>query len=699
MSSSKIQLCPELSANRNIGIIAHIDAGKTTVTERFLYISGKTHRIGEVDCGNTVMDYLDEERKRGITIVAAVAEFAWSINNSNFRIHLIDTPGHIDFTAEVERSLRIIDGAIVIMSGVEGVEAQTEKVWRQSDNYKTPKIVFINKLDRLGADFQKSLHDLQCKFSDTKIAAIQIPIGLESNLKGFIDLIKMKAYHFDGSPEELFTESKIHHELLKEAEEARAQLMSTLADISDNIAELFIEEKPIPKELIYKEIRKLTITNDFVPVLLGSAKKNIGITALLDAVINFLPSPEDKKLFNAHSIKDDSIKSLDIHDEKFYGLIFKIIAGENTDLHYLRIYSGTLSLNDVVFNPRTKEKIKIKRILRLHSKTITPVETAFAGHIIGLTGVNGAISGDTLCNINNPLILEKITFPEPIISMAVEAKNSKDKKRLEHVLEMLCREDPTLRIENNESTGQRIISGMGELHLEIKAHRIKEDFKLDVIFGKQQVAYRETLKNPIEAIIGEFKKIIGEQELTAKVQILFTPLSDSTNCIKVSSKKLKNKANIPSDWIKAAEEALINGLKTGGNWGYSLININAEILSIEGEQDKTTENAVAGAVFNALNKAIANGTSLLEPLVKLQILSPEECVGEISSYIQMKRALIHNIETIGKSKQMICEVPLSEMFGFSKALPKLSGGRASFSMEPCGYNVISIKELEKLAKR
>ena len=695
MSLNTIQLYSELSKIRNIGIIAHIDAGKTTVTERFLFISGKSHRVGKVDDGTTVMDYLDEERERGITIAAAVAEFPWQKDNSDYTIHLIDTPGHIDFTVEVERSLRIIDGSVVIVSGVEGVEAQTEKVWRQSDNYKLPKIIFINKLDRLGADYLKPLKDLKEKFPDKKISVLQIPIGKEADFQGYIDLIRMRAYYFNGEPEEKFKEENIPDEMLDIVKAQRIQLITTLADLSDKIAELYLEEKSISEELIQDEIRRLTLNNSFVPVLLGSAKNNIGIRHLLDAVVNYLPSPEDERILKAYSTKNDSVQEIDIHNEHFYAVIFKIIAGENTDLYYIRIYSGTLSLNDIVCNPRNNEKIKIKRILRLYSKNVESVDSALAGNIVGLTGINGAITGDTLCTLQKPLILEKITFPEPIISMAVESKSSKDKKRLERVLEMLCREDPTLKVHIDKSTGQRIISGMGELHLEIKAHRIKEDFKLEVKFGEQRVAYKETIKSPIESLDGIFEKVIGDQEFFAKVQLSITPTQNIENGIEVSTANLKGMSNIPSDWKEAAKQAVLNGLKTGGNWGYSLINIKTEILSITGEPGKTTENAIAGAVFDALNKAVASGTQLLEPLVKLIILTPEENIGEINAYLQTKRAIIYNIENIGKSKQIISEVPLSEMFGFSKALPKLSGGRASFSMEPYGYQEISINQLEK----
>jgi elongation factor G len=678
---------------RNIGIIAQIDAGKTTISERFLYYSGQIHRIGEVDNGNTVMDYLEEEKERGITIVAAVAEFPWKTDDELTSINLIDTPGHIDFTVEVERSLRIIDGAVVVLSAVEGVEAQTEKVWRQSDKYSVPKIAFVNKMDRLGADFHRTVKELIEKFPDKQSVPVQIPVGEESNFSGIIDLIEMKAIYFSENGEVL-EKKKIPPELIDKSEEARDELISSLSECSDKIAEQYLNEQDISPEMIYQTIRQSVIEEKLIPVLVGSAKKNIGVQPLLDAVNRYLPSPEDKPTFQAHSLKNETPLKLNIKDKNFRGLIFKIVADKSSDLCYMRIYSGTLSLNDTVINSRTKEKYKIKRILRLFSKNITAVESASAGNIVGITGLPTTITGDTLCSPNEQVILEKITFPEPLISMAVEPKSSKDKKHLDDVLNLLCREDPTLSVTYDESTGQRIISGMGELHLEIKSHKIKNDFNLDVRFGNQRVAYRETLKQEILEITGKLEKNISDQDMFAEVKLNLIPVSKLEKGIEIVNKVSKNNST-PVNWIQAAYEALFNGLKTGGNWGYPLIYIKAEILEIIGEPNKTNENTIAGAVFNALNQAILQGTKILEPLVQLTILAPENTIGEISSYIQPKRAIIHSITTVGTSKQMICEVPLAEMFGFSKALPKLSGGRAAFSMEPCGYQEITIDELEK----
>ncbi len=697
MSKSSDNTAHDLSAVRNIGIIAHIDAGKTTTSERFLYLSGKTHRIGDIDSGSTVMDYLSEEKKRGITIISAAACFDWTGGGRACRINLIDTPGHIDFTAEVERSLRVIDGAVVIFSGVEGVEAQSEKVWHQSVRYEVPKIAFINKLDRLGACFARVKDDIREKFPDVGVCPLQMPIGIESELSGIVDLLDMKALYFKGDDGSEVDVRGIPEDVREEAEAAREDMIASLSELSDEIAELFIEDVDVPKETIEREIRRLTIANKLVPVLAGTAKKNIGIQPLLDAVNNYLPSPMDIGKFPAISPKSGEPTTIEVQDEFFSALVFKLVAGESADLLYIRIYSGRLTSGDTLINPRTGAKVRIKRLLSLYAKSIEPIEEARAGDIVGLIGPQEVFTGDTLCSVNHPVLLEKITFPEPVISMAVEPRSSNDKDRLDSVLSLLCREDPTLHLMVHEATGQRLLSGMGELHLEISSHRIREEFNIDARFGVPQVAFRETIKER-GTVIGELCRTIGDAELYAKVEIVLEPAPKLPSAILVSS-DIKKAKQIPSSWISAAEESLSNGLKTGGNWGYPLIYIKGTVVNIEADPDKTSESIVAGATLDALHKIILAGTVILEPIVRLDVIAPESAIGEITGYVQAKRAVINKIETLAGSKHLKCEVPLAEMFGFSKALPKLSGGRAAFSMEPCGYQEISEKDLEKLASR
>ncbi|MFZ2655749.1 MAG: elongation factor G [Victivallales bacterium] len=688
----------ELDFIRNIGIIAHIDAGKTTLTERILYYSGKTHKIGEVDSGNTVMDYLEEERERGITIVAAAASLEWKKSDTSNLIHLIDTPGHIDFTAEVERSMRVIDGAVVIFSGVEGVEAQSEKVWRQSIRYNVPKIAFINKLDRSGASFKRVLAEIRGKFTVVKTIPFQIPIGCESDLKGVIDLIQMKSISFRGDDGSDVVYGDIPGDFVPEAKSARDELLSSIADLSDIVAEFYLSEEEVPPDILKSEIRKLVIANKLVPVFTGSAKKNIGVQPILDAICDYFPSPNDRDVYPGINPKSGDHIDIRDTDPAFCGLVFKLIASGSADLLYMRTYSGRLNHNDTLLNTRTNEKVRIKRILRLYAKNVESVEEVGPGDIIGIIGPSNTFTGDTLCAVNRPVLLEKIVFPEPVISIAVEPKSNKDKDRLNATLEMLCREDPTLSVKKNEATGQNLISGMGELHLEVNCNRIRNEFHMEARFGVPQVAFRETLKSEIE-LTGVFNRTIGEKEYYAEARLRLTPVPHLEKGIEVVN-NIKNRNSLPNAWINSAMESLNNGLRTGGNLGYSLIYIRGELLEITGLPDKTIESSVAGAVLEGLQQAIRQcGTILLEPIVKVDILSPEAVIGEITGYLQARRAVIHKIESLPDSKHLSSEVPLSEMFGFSKALPKLSGGRASFSMEPCGYQEISAQDLERMVNR
>lgn len=681
-----------LESIRNIGIIAHIDAGKTTLTERFLFYSGKTHRIGDIDSGSTVMDYLDEERSRGITIVSAAASFKWANSEDSAMIHLIDTPGHIDFTAEVERSIRVCDGSVVIFSGVEGVEAQSEKVWHQSSSYNVSKIAFINKLDRLGASFERTVKEIKEKFTSIQITPFQIPVGIESDLRGIIDLFHMKYLHFGGDEcSKVFVED-IPEELLAESETARDNFLAAISELSENIAELYLDEQEIPKDLLKSEIRKLVVANKLCPLFTGSAKKNIGVQPLLDAVIDYLPSPADRPSYPAFRAKNHEKVEVNINDSGFCGLIFKLIASGSADLLYLRSYSGKLKVNDTLINSRNGKKVRIKRILRLYSKNIDAIEEVGPGDIVGIIGPDNVFTGDTLCDNTRQVLLNKIDFPEPVISMALEPKSANDKDRLDSSLELMCREDPTLEVEKSENTGQLILSGMGELHLEVCTHRLQNEFNVNIRYGKPRVAFRETLLNSC-SITGVFDKLVGDKELYSEVKLRLETEKLAQGIVIEST--VKNN-NIPNSWIKNAQETLSGVLKTGGNLGYSLTYIKATITDISGSPEKSTDGSVAGAVIDAVNKAIAQGTKLMEPLMKLEISAPEEVVGEITAYLQMRRCIITGIDNVLNSKVLRCEVPLAEMFGFSSALPKLSGGRASFSMEPFGYQEISQEDLERM---
>ncbi|MDT8390577.1 MAG: elongation factor G [Lentisphaeria bacterium] len=665
---------------RNIGVIAHIDAGKTTTTENMLFFSGLTHRVGNIDDGNTVMDYLDEERERGITIIAAAAGFKWR----EALIHLIDTPGHIDFTAEVERSMRVIDGAVVVFSAVEGVEAQSEKVWRQAEHYGVPKIAFINKLDRLGGSFDRVFDEINDTFGDCAVA-FQMPVGVESDFSGLIDLVTFELVQFSGDNHDVVERSPVPASLREEAESWRERLIETLANHDDDLAMLYLEGGDIPLKDVKAAARKLTIARHIVPVFTGSAKNRLGVQPLMDAVVDYLPSPAECPLIKATRVKDgaDVVISPD-PAEPFTGLIFKVAASTTADLLFMRTYSGVLKTGMKLVNSRTKATVNIKQILRLFAKSHETIESAGPGDIVGLIGLRDCGTGDSLCEHNRSVFLEAMSFPEPVISMALEARATKDKDKLADALKLLCREDPTLSLSRDEDTGQSLFAGMGELHLEINLKRLEKEFNVPVRVGEPRVAYRETFKSS-DTISARFDRMVGENELTAGATIRFSALPRGDELFTVTS-SVPSMAHVSKTILTAAETALAGALKTGGNHGYPLIYVAAEITDIQITPDKSTEGAVVGAVLMAVDQAISRlGTRVLEPVMHLEIMSPAESVGEISSYLQPRRAVIHQMTEQAGVTKISCEVPLAEMFGFGKSLPKLSGGRASFSMEPRGF--------------
>lgn len=668
----------ELSNIRNLGIIAHIDAGKTSTTEGLLFFSGLTHRYGNIDEGTTVMDFLPDERARGITIMAAAAVIPWG----SYEYHLIDTPGHIDFTAEVERSLRAIDGAVVIFSAVEGVEAQSEKVWHQADGYGVPKIAFVNKMDRIGASYSRTCQEIDEKFGGVALP-MQFPDGEESDFHGMVDLLTMEYLQFTGDRHEVVQRLPVPEELLKDAEAAREALLEKLSDHSDEIANLFLEGAEIPLELLHGEIRRLTLSRKLVPVFLGSAKREIGVQPLADAIGLYLPSPVDVKEYPA--VDRRTGKETAVHadpKEPFAGFIFKINASNTADLFFLRIYSGTLHGNDQLVNARTGEKVRAKQLYRIYAKSTEQIQEADPGDIVGLTGLKDCGIGDTLCAPQRVLSFGGIAFPEPVISMVVEPKFSKDKDKLDDALNLLCREDQTLRRSTAEETGQRVVSGMGELHLEVSLKRVSTDFGVDIRTGEPRVAYRETLLKPA-TIHAVFNKTIGDAVFYAEVTVDFSPMERTGEPFEITD---ETRGVIPRALTDAALQALGDGLKTGGLQGYPMIFVKASLKDLKFAQETTTPGAVAGAVNDAITQAFQQaGTVVLEPVMKLEVLAPEDTVGEISMYLQPRRAIISDMVQVGTMRKIICQVPLAEMFGFGKALPRLSGGRGSFSLEPSGY--------------
>ncbi len=668
----------DLSKIRNLGIIAHIDAGKTSTTEGLLFFSGLTHRYGNIDEGTTVMDFLPDERARGITIMAAAAVIPWG----DYEYHLIDTPGHIDFTAEVERSLRAIDGAVVIFSAVEGVEAQSEKVWHQADGYGVPKIAFVNKMDRIGASFSRTCQNIDEKFGGVALA-MQYPDGEESEFRGMVDLLTMEYLQFQGERRETVARMAVPENLQEEAAAAREALIERVADHSDEVASLFLEGEEVPLDLLKREIRRLTLARQLVPVFLGSAKRELGIQPLADAIGAYLPSPQDIAEYPGTDRRTG--KECVVHadpKEAFSGFIFKINASNTADLFFLRIYSGSLHPNDQLINARTGEKVRAKQLYRIYAKATEQIQEAGPGDIVGLTGLKDCGIGDTLCAPQRVLSFGGILFPEPVISMVVEPKFSKDKDKLDDALKLLCREDQTLRRSTAEETGQRVVSGMGELHLEVSLKRVSTDFGVDIRTGEPRVAYRETILQPT-TVHTVFNKTIGDAVFYAEVTIDFAPGDRNGEPFEIRD---KTRGNIPRALLEAATQALQDGLRTGGLQGYPMIFVEADLKELVFSQETTTPGAVAGAVNEAITQGLQQaGTVILEPLMKLEVLAPEETVGEISMYLQPRRAIISDMLQVGTMRKIICHVPLAEMFGFGKALPRLSGGRGSFSLEPSGY--------------
>jgi len=676
---------------RNIGIIAHIDAGKPTTTEGILFYSGLTHRYGNIDDGTTVMDFLPEERARGITIVAAAATIPWR----DHLIHLIDTPGHIDFTAEVERSLRVIDGAVIIFSGVEGVEAQSEKVWRQADKNSVPKIAFVNKLDRIGAAFSRVVGEINEKFGDCAVP-LQQPVGIEDKFDRIVDLVTFECLSFAGEHKEQVRREPIPRDLQDEMMLAREAMIERLADECDEIAMLYLEGEDIKPNLIRQTVRRLTLARRIVPIFLGSGKMNTGIQPLMDAVINYLPSPADCDEIPAYSVR--SQKSVLLHPDPkapFAGFIFKVSASPTADLYFCRTYSGTLRSGATLVNSRTGQKVRPKQVFKIHAKSTETLQEVGPGDIVGLVGLRDCGIGDTLCEPRQVVAFEKIAFPEPVVSMAVEPRSSKDKGKLEETLALLCREDQTLSQTQDDDTGQRLLSGMGELHLEISLKRLTQDFNVEVRVGEPRVAYRETLrKEAMETV--EFSRMIGETEVYAGMDVAFKPLPHGEEMFTITN-AMRGAGAIPRQFVIAAEKALSDGLRTGGNHGYALIYLAAELTKLRIRPDRTTDGAVVAAALQAIDQAISHvGTKVLEPLMHLEILTPEETVGDITMYLQPRRAIIHDMTAVGRLKRISCKVPLAEMFGFGRALPRLTGGRGSFSMEPCGYQDIPKDVAERM---
>ena len=694
---------PPLELIRNIGIIAHIDAGKTTTTERVLYYTGEVHRMGDVDKGTTTTDYLEEERQRGITIVAAAITCKWK----DVTINIIDTPGHVDFTAEVERSLRVLDGAVVIFSAVEGVEAQSETVWRQAAKYQVPRICFINKMDRIGAEFDRVFGEIAERLESHPIP-VQIPIGAGpegtmGEFKGLIDLIAMRALYYKTEDQgSTVTETEIPEDLLPDAQLWREKMVDALGDFDETFAEhymAYLEGGELAEAEIVAALRRATLTGRAQPVLCGSSFKYVGVQRLLDAVSAYLPSPLDRPpVVGHHPKKGTEVVRKPDPEEPFCGLVFKITNDAHGDLSFVRIYSGVMKSGSRVYNPGRDKKEICSRLYHIRADERVKIEESFAGDIVGVVGLKDSVTGDTLCDASHPVLLEKIEFPETVISMSIEPVSSSDKGKLADTLASLAREDPTFAYKVNEETGQTLISGMGELHMEILKNRMVRDYKLKVHVGRPRVSYRETIKKNVKGVLGTCIRQTGGSGLYAKVKIdLEHEVQPKGGPTLVFVNKLKGGV-IPNEFIAPIEAGLREEAKSGGRTGFPLVDLKVTLTDGDTHDTDSNEIAFRFAASDALSKAVHEaGSVLLEPVMKVEVVTPEDYLGDVMADLLSRRAQIDKMFERGKLKVVEARAPLEKMFGYSTAVRSLSQGRASYSMEPLEYAAAPDEMLESLA--
>lgn len=686
----------DIRSIRNIGIVAHIDAGKTTLTERMLFYAHLIHRPGSVDEGTTVTDYDPEEQERGITIQAACVTFDWR----GYHINLIDTPGHVDFTAEVERSLRVLDGAVVVFSAREGVEAQSETVWRQADRYHVPRIAFINKMDREGADYYGTLEEIE-KRLECRPIPVNLPIGsgpahFDNAFCGIIDLISMKALRFveDKQSAQVIAE-EIPPEYLDDARMWRHQMLDQLSLYSDRLTELLLTEEEVPEELIRSVLRQATIGNMVVPVLCGTALHGIGVQPVLDAVVDYLPSPADippVEGVDPENPKKKLIRKAD-PNEPFCGLVFKVQADRYGDLDYVRVYSGRLTANSRVLNPGKNKKENVPQLWRIQADRRQQIQAVEAGDIVGIMGMRHSVTGDTLCDPKHPILLESIVFPQTVIDVAIEPETTAERKKLIDVLELMKRQDPTFRYKEHEETGQIIISGMGELHLEIITHRLVREYNLKVRVQKPRVSYRETVEKAVE-VTGVCHRVVAGQPLWAELVIRMEPFPQAPKPVVVT---VECGDALPPPFLKAALEVLEQQGEGGGTFGFPLMQVRVAVLGGRVHETESNELAFRLAAADAFDKALREaGVVLLEPIMRLEVTVPEEYVGDVLSDLQQRRAEIVRTTVRGKNTVIEARAPLANLFGYSNAMRSLSQGRASCSIEPHSYGPAPAEVLESL---
>ena len=660
---------------RNIGIIAHIDAGKTTVTERILYYTGRSHKIGEVHDGEAVMDWMVDEQERGITITSAVTTCTWG----NYEIHIIDTPGHVDFTIEVERSLRVLDGVIGVFSAVEGVEPQSETVWRQADKYGVPKMAFINKLDRIGADFLGTVEMMRERLKANPVI-LQLPVGQGDDFADIIDLIEMKQIRWDeDSLGASYQALDIDDEYRQEADSYREKLLEAVAEYDDDLMEAYLSEEPIEVPKILEAIRKATLGLELVPVLCGSALRNKGIQPLLDRIVDFLPSPVDvPPIQGTHPESGDSIECQAKDSDPLAALIFKVSMIEGRKLSFVRVYSGKMKVGEELFNPALKKKEKLTRILQMHANKRERVETVGAGSIVGVVGLKDSSTGETLSTSEHPVLLEKIEIYEPVISVAIEPKTHADQEKIEAVLAKFLTEDPTLRVRQDEDTGQTILSGMGELHLEIITSRMQREFNTNVNVGKPQVVYRETVAKTAEASAIFDKEIAGQRQY-GDVSLRVRPLSRGSGTRFVSD---ISEDQLAQAYIEAVEKGALESMESGAMMGYPVVDVEITFAGVNHKDALSTELAYTVSASMACREALAKAEPfLLEPIMDVEVFVPEAFTGDVIGDLNARGGKIESIDHKMGSQVLKATAPLANMFGYSTALRSATQGRGTFSMQ------------------
>jgi len=683
-----------LALIRNIGIMAHIDAGKTTTSERMLFYSGRVHKIGEVDYGSATMDWMAQEQERGITIVSAATTFFWK----NHQVNLIDTPGHVDFTVEVERALRVLDGAVGVFCAVAGVQPQSETVWRQARKYNIPCLAFVNKMDRKGADFGAVINQARAKLGIHPVA-IQWPMGTEDQFDGVIDLMTMKALRFDeDSQGATVIEEAIPAAWAADAEKARATMIEAVADADEAVLEAYLSQADVPEDLLKAGLRRAVLANKLVPVLAGTSLRNKGIQPLLDAVVAYLPNPMDVPAIRGHHPKTDAVVERHASDfDPLSALAFKIANDPYIGkLHFVRVYSGCLKKGMNVFNPRTRKRERIGRIVLLHANHREDADALYAGEIGGLVGMKEVTTGDTLCAENDPVVLESIEFPEPVISMAIEPRTQGDKETLLSSLAALAEEDPTFKVSANEDTGQTIISGMGELHLEIIKDRLFREFKVQANAGKPTVAYRETILRAAEG------KNIFDREIGGHGQYAHVIVSVSPRARGEGNRVTFNvtPTDIPNEYRAAVQEGLQDALVTGVLGNYPLVDVDVAVKGGSFHPVDSTDVAFRTAAVLALREAVAAAEpALLEPVMALEIETPDEHLGDVLGDISSRRGSVRDMVAHHGMQLVHADVPLAELFGYTTAVRSLSRGRASATMQPKAFDVVPADKVDAILNR